>query len=684
LYPLVTRLLFTLPLLFSSASSAAQAVQTAQAVPEVLLDLRIDPSTRLLTGQATWTIPAGQALTLTLDRRFSLGSITVDGAARSAAASTAPSTAPSPGPRHVIAIPVSAQRPQRWVIRWQGELAPLDAGVDHRGVIGALPPMASNAGGYLPAGSGWYPESTAPIRFRLSIELPAPQRAVVPGRLVSEHEDAQHTRTVFDSVQPIEGITLMTGPYRVDEKVLVIGARRIRLRTWFTEALQPLAADYLNAAAGYIERFDRSIGAYPFDGFSIVSSPLPTGFGFPGATYIGEAVLRLPFMRGQSLAHEILHSWWGNGVWVDWAGGNWSEGLTTYLADHALRGEQSTAAARQMRWGWLRDFAAIAPGMDLPLNRFTARTHGAASAVGYGKAAMLFHMVRGEIGDAAFEQALRDIWASHAGRRAGWRDLQTAFERRASRPLDALFAPMLAQAGAASITPQSAQWQSASRQVLVSWPGPAPITLSVPAIAWYGDTAERVKIEMRRGAQTSTLATREGRVPDALQVDPDFSVWRALGPGESPPLLRDLMLAADARVLVASDGDSGWRNAALDLAARMLEARPLVEARASDITGARPLLVIGRHEDIVRLTRNQPALARPAELARMPEAALWAARGASGASHVFVSVEDTAALIDLHRRAPHYGAQGFVGFRSAKVVTQGVGTIEVARVPVTR
>jgi hypothetical protein len=178
-----------------------------------------------------------------------------------------------------------------------------------------------------------------------------------------------------------------------------------------------------------------------FEGFSSVSSPLPTGFGLPGATYIGEAVLGLPFMRGQSLAHEVLHNWWGNGVRPDWRSGNWSEGLTTLMADHALRAAQSPDAARQMRWSWLRDFAAVTPGSDAPLQAFTSRTHGAASAVGYGKSAMLFHMVRGEIGDTAFHEALRDLWRSHAGRSVAWKDLQAAFERRAGRSLAALFDP---------------------------------------------------------------------------------------------------------------------------------------------------------------------------------------------------------------------------------------------------
>jgi hypothetical protein len=213
-----------------------------------------------------------------------------------------------------------------------------------------------------------------------------------------------------------------------------------------------------------------------------------------------------------------------------------------------------------------------------------------------------------------------------------------------------------------------------------------------------------VRIAVRTGERSALLKTAAGRIPDSLQIDPDFDLWRALGPGESPPLLRDVMLGSSTRVMLASPGDEAWRAAAFELASRMLEVAPAdllkqMAAPASERSGtaaglpgsislpqgdARPLLIIGLHEDIEPLVRREPALARPSELARLPDAAVWSARSASGGTRVLVSVEDISALIDLHRRAPHYGAQGFIGFRNGKLVTQGIGAIEVRRVQVSR
>ena len=98
----------------------------------------------------------------------------------------------------------------------------------------------------------------------------------------------------------------------------------------------------------------------------------------------------------------------------------------------------------------------------------------AASAVGYGKSAMLFHMVRAEIGEAAFDEALRDLWRSHAGRTASWQDLQAAFERRAGRPLGALFTPMVTGTGAPSLVAQSIRAHAAGGVLQVTFAEPMP------------------------------------------------------------------------------------------------------------------------------------------------------------------------------------------------------------------
>jgi len=65
-----------------------------------------------------------------------------------------------------------------------------------------------------------------------------------------------------------------------------------------------------------------------------------------------------------------------------------------FHADYAYKEQEGNEAAREMRLGWLRDFAALQSGQDAPLIAFTSRTHSASKIVGYNKAAMFFFMLR--------------------------------------------------------------------------------------------------------------------------------------------------------------------------------------------------------------------------------------------------------------------------------------------------
>ena len=151
------------------------------------------------------------------------------------------------------------------------------------------------------------------------------------------------------------------------------------------------------------------------------------------------------------LGHEILHNWWGNGVYVDFRRGNWSEGLPAFMADYACREREGAGAAREARLGLLRDLAAVPPGQDTPLRQFTARSHGTSQIVGYHKATLLFVMLRDLIGTVAFDAGLQRFWREHQFRRASWADLR-AFERASGRDLGPFFDQWLWRRGAPRVT----------------------------------------------------------------------------------------------------------------------------------------------------------------------------------------------------------------------------------------
>jgi len=90
---------------------------------------------------------------------------------------------------------------------------------------------------------------------------------------------------------------------------------------------------------------------------------------------------RKKFILYTSLPHEILHNWWGNGVFVDFAKGNWSEGLTAYMADH-FNDEQKGKDKEYRRKALERYANYAAEGRDIALADFSSRHDEASQAVG--------------------------------------------------------------------------------------------------------------------------------------------------------------------------------------------------------------------------------------------------------------------------------------------------------------
>ena len=629
----------------------------ADALPDHRISVRIEPDTHVLEGRDTIRFDAARAATLILSTRFRIDSIAVD----EHRIGVVPKLAD--GFQH-INLPAA----HRIDLVWSGTLAPLDPTLDHRDTLIYAEPASGKEGTFLPAGSGWYPMVDGSLeRYSLGLDLPADQRGLVPGRLIEEQLAQGRYRARFEFNHPAEGIALMAGPYRIEERrVHTAAGGEVRLRTYFYPEIADLSAGYLDSVAGYLDLYARQIGAYPFSEFSVVSSPTPTGFGMPTLTYLGIDVLRLPFIRATSLGHEVLHNWWGNGVYPDYARGNWSEGLTTFMADYAYRERESPQAAAAMRLAWLRDYAAMPPDEDTPLDRFTTRTHGASQIVGYNKSAMLFFMLRDLIGKTAFERGLREFWSRYRFRIASWDDMRGAFERASGKNLAAFFEQWLQRTGAPKlhIAGAKAVAVAGSWRLSVTLDQGAPAyALSVPLAVRTagGEITRRVALTRERATTVLELPTE----PLEIALDPDMRLWRQLAPGEAPPILRDAMLAEHPALIVPT-ADAAVQAAARDLAARLLE--------RADTSTAKPsaLLVAGLHADIDAWLSRENMPARPAMLAAgRGSAQVWTARTRGGRIVLLVSVRDAASLAALARPLPHYGRESYLAFEGARMVERG-------------
>lgn len=411
--------------------------------------------------------------------------------------------------------------------------------------------LIDEEGVFLDSTSDWFPiVEGAMVTFTLQVGLPGGWDAVSQGKrdLYKKVRGATTVRWVCD--KPQDDIYLVaarfTEYHHRDGDLLL----QVFLRT--PDA--GLARRYLDAAGRYIDRYQTLLGPYPYGKFALVENFWQSGYGMPSFTLLGSQIIRFPFIIYTSYPHEILHNWWGNGVYVDYSGGNWSEGLTAYLSDHLVKVQRHQGA--EYRRELLHKYADfVSAAKDFPLTDFTARASQATEAVGYGKALMFFHMLHRRLGDGAFVKALRQFYKDNVYRAAGYGDLQRAFEAVSGDDLTPFFrqwvrrtgAPALA-AGGAKAGRVDGRWQV--RFIMDQTQAGPAYRLRVPvAVTLQGHSrAYQTTVSMNDKHQAVALAVPAR--PLRVDIDPEFDVFRRLSREEIPPALSGLFGAPSLLIVL--------------------------------------------------------------------------------------------------------------------------------------
>ncbi len=388
---------------------------------------------------------------------------------------------------------------------------PQQQGATYARGFSETPGTIAPEGVYLSSTSFWYPQvPKALLTFRLDVQLPEDWDAVSQGkRTRHEHQDgfryvqwqaSQPQETIFLIAAPFTTYTQLAHPTGAADPVLAMAFLR--------KPDAALAHKYLETTGQYLAMYRDLIGPYPYSKFALVENFWETGYGMPSFTLLGAKVIRLPFILHSSYPHEILHNWWGNGVYIDAQDGNWSEGLTAYLADHLIKAQRGTAVA--YRRNTLQKYTDyVSREQDFPLTDFRSRHNPATEAVGYGKTLMLFHMLRQRIGNEAFVEALQTFFRAFRFRRANFTDLLQTFNRVAGIEFPSFMDQWIRRSGAPELRIVDTRLRQDDETfiltvVIEQQQTGSPYTLQIPlAITMAGQTeAHEATIEMTDSRHT--------------------------------------------------------------------------------------------------------------------------------------------------------------------------------------
>jgi aminopeptidase N len=205
-------------------------------------------------------------------------------------------------------------------------------------------------------------------------------------------------------------------------------------------------------AGDIVKFFATQVAPFPYEKLAHVQSATRFG-GMENATAIfySDDLFR---KRGASdervIAHEIAHQWFGDAVTErEWPHLWLSEGFATYFEalwrQHAHGDAAFRADMDSIRGAVLADTVAV-PSKPV-IDTITTDLFALLNRNSYEKGGFVLHMLRGELGDAAFFAGLRDYYIRHKHSTAVTADLQSSLEKVSGQTLGGFFDQWLRRPG---------------------------------------------------------------------------------------------------------------------------------------------------------------------------------------------------------------------------------------------
>src|SRR5262245_16642718 len=554
------------------------------------------------------------------------------------------------------------------------------------------PGLIEARGVYLAGSTYWVPRvDDALVTYTLAVELPAGWRSVSQGERTASGTSPSGVSERWSVATPTEEVHLIAAPFTEYSR----DAGAVGAMAFLRKPDQALADRYLKATAQYLETYRSLLGPYPYSKFALVENFWETGYGMPSFTLLGEQVIRFPFILHSSYPHELLHNWWGNGVFVDFASGNWCEGLTAYLADHLIA-EQRGQGAEHRRAILQRVTDHVMPENDFPLSRFRSRHNAATEAVGYGKTAMTFNMLRDKVGDAQFIKALQGFYRDNRFRVASFDDIRTSFEAVSGLDLRPFFDQWIKDVGTPDLKLDHAAAHGGRVDITLSQAQSGRLfTLEVPVVIATDKGVETRTVSMPSDRARVDVSFELDGSAQRVEIDPQFQLYRRLSPFEIPPSLSKAFGAKKVLIVMSAEGASihaglakAWsRDGVETVMDSQLDTLPV--DRAVWVFGAGNKFAPAVAEALKSYGASLDATGlRPANVS-------YEAAGRSlvaGVRHpdnlesvvVYVSASSEAAANALARKLPHYGRYSWLVFAGDAATNEASGEWPIADTPLAR
>lgn len=279
---------------------------------------------------------------------------------------------------------------------------------------------------YLLLPARWFPLTNFPSnRYTATFKLNVPDTMVAVGTGKGEapqpmpmRSPAEGKRLMYtfhcDQAQPWGSFVM--GPLQLNPKQ----AENIDVAVYAPPAMSGKAQEFANDVAHQEVIFSDLFGELPDPELSVVQLPNGTvrDFAGPGVVMLSQALWD-PKLSDRTLSNLVAAQWWGNQVLPASTADVWiTDGLARYseelYAEQAIGKEAGLRAVDEFAVGALMFDNAPPVAQSARLIPYSPEYR----SVVMNKGAMLFHMLRSEMGDTPFKYVLRQFYGKYKGKTA--------------------------------------------------------------------------------------------------------------------------------------------------------------------------------------------------------------------------------------------------------------------------
>lgn len=390
----------------------------------------------------------------------------------------------------------------------------------------------------------WFPQfedvdgKVMSCQYFLQVELPSSYMAISESQATVKKKENQTNAFYFSFDKTHVNIPLYASDlYQIQKRNLQLeSGTLINIETWLFANHAHLATDYLDRLEQYLHRYFKLFGFIPYRHFVIVES-------WEAAWLPGLLVMDADMFSSSYnfVAHGLVRQWLGNYVKTKDGLGNWADALSSYIVSHFMVDPKDS---KLFRHDLLYDYQLYRKQDSLSLFDYNEQVHPADMALGYGKGAMIFHLLRMQMGEKKFFQTVLQLSQSYAQLSIGWDEVIDTFNEN-QQGLDAIMWPWLSSVGLINMnfTAKSLSYEKGKYRTTISLT-PANnipnVSIEFPVWLHHSQGVKVLQLDNTFKSFADDFTMEGENLPLQMVIDPQYDLPRLLTAKERGVSFKDI------------------------------------------------------------------------------------------------------------------------------------------------